>query len=767
MCKIDSILPLVRKPGRYIDNEIGSLCPDQCGPTKEVAIAFPDVYEIGMSSLAIKMLYHLFHREGIRAERVFSPWIDMEERLRRDKIPLFSLESRTPLNQFTLIAFSLQYELNYTNLLCILDLAGIPFKSGEREEQDPIVVAGGVSVFNPLPILPFFDLFFIGDEEVFIPKIVPIIKDKSLTRNEKLREMESLSGVLSTRNIKPPIKRLFTDRLSSSAIPDPPIVPFIETVHDRLVIEIARGCTRGCRFCQVGIISRPYRERDRKTVVETVLSGLSKTGYEEVTLLSLSVLDHSEIDGIISDLKSRNISLSLPSLRGDGLSEKTARLIGAGGVTFVPEAGTERLRKIINKDIDPDEMIASVKRLKRCGITHAKLYFMIGLPEETEEDLMGIVNLVDIMRRMLSIKVSISPYVPKPHTPFQWERQNSLDEIREKVSFLKHNIRKVKVTYRDPKVSFLEGVFSRGDRRLSSVIEQAYSLGARFDGWTEQFSFEIWSKAFDREGIDPRDYLLERDIEQPLAWDIIETGVQKRWLLRERELAKRGEQRKDCRITGCSGCGICNGDVIPIKKEQSNIEIEYGRGTRTASIAPTKIRYRVMYSKRKELRFIGHLDTTKALIRALKRADLPLVYSQGYKPKARVAFSPPLPLGFTSIVEYLDLILKRPVPDIAARLEKSMPVGLTVNSVDIIPPKAPSLSSSLLHQRLKIERSQQLPDIRDVNIREALLEIKQREDAIELFLKLGKVKPFDLFQILFNISEDEARRLRVERIGWG
>ena len=790
MKNIDLILPLVRKPGRYINGELGTKI--HTSSNTSCVIAFPDVYEVGMSSLGVRILYHLFQKSGIRVERVFSPWVDMEEKLRRNEIPLSSLETRTPLKDFDLVAFSIQYELNYTNILSMLDLAGIPLYSKERQNDHPIVVAGGTSVFNPLPILPFFDAFLIGDAEEFVPAIIPIFKDKSTKRNEKLKELSKLPGVLLPDNVgnsSVTVKKISIDTLPGDTIPDSPILPFIEIIHDRLVVEIARGCTRGCRFCQAGIIYRPYRERDRETVMKAVLQGLLKTGYKDVTLLALSVLDHSDIEGIISDLRRKNIGVSLPSLRGDSLNSDIASLLCGGSVTLAPEAGTERLRRIINKDIDEDDMIESTKRLKSFGFTHAKLYFMIGLPQETEEDIEGIVKLINTIRRNIPLKVSISPFVPRPHTPFQWVRQNNIEELQEKINYLKRYIKKTRVAYREPEGCLLEGVFSRGDERLSAVIERAYRLGARFDEWSEMFDFTRWNKAFDKEGINPNDYLKERDIDKPLPWDTIDTGVDKGWLVEERELSINGKMRRDCRIIGCSGCGICDGNIVPIKKKKGNTEVKYGRMAKSLNKPYAKIGYRIKYSKIDNLRYIGHLDTTNALIRTLRRAKLPLVYSQGYKPKPRVAFSPPLTLGFTSSAEYIDVLCKRTVPDIEEKFKETTPEGFVINSVEMLPPKYPSLSSSLVNQRLQVNLTQKkrgyvVPhrggaeefiddfmenetlEVDGINVRPAVLEIIYKDDCVEILMKLCKAKPLKIFQVLFNITEDEARLLKVERIGW-
>jgi radical SAM superfamily enzyme YgiQ (UPF0313 family) len=530
---IDQILPLVQKPARYIGNELNSIHKDWDKASLKFVLAYPDVYEIGMSNLGLQILYHIINdRSDCLAERVFAPWPDMESQLTTYNLPLTSLESLRPLKDFDVLGFSLGHELTYTNIITMLKLGGIPLHRKERGENDPLVLGGGPCAFNPEPVADFFDFFVVGEAEDVLIEILDVLRNSSFViRNSKLEALAKLPGVYVPGISVSVTKRHIKD-LTATSYPLNPIVPFIEAVHDRAVIEIMRGCKWGCKFCQAGWTYRPVREKAMETLLQQADDILNNTGYEELTLISLSSSDYSKIDELAKTLakkyESKKINISLPSMRTNSFSIKLAKEIArvrSSSITLAPEAGTQRLRDVIGKNMSEENIIDGIKAAFEEGIEAIKLYFMIGLPTETDEDLLGICQLAD---KIMALGRSHSP-----HTPFQWERQIGIEETLAKQKLIKQTIRNrnIEIKWHHAEASYLEGVFSRGDRRLSAVVEKAWQLGARFDAWSEHFKFDVWKQAFAECGVDPDSYLLPRTPGQPLPWDYIETGVPKEVLL--------------------------------------------------------------------------------------------------------------------------------------------------------------------------------------------------------------------------------------------
>lgn len=606
----------IQKPARYIGGEWNSIVKDHDTVDVKVTLAFPDVYEVAMSHLGLKIIYSVINRRNdALAERVYAPWTDMEKMMREKHIPLFSLENKCPVRDFDVLGFTLPYEMSYTNVLNMLDLAGIPVFSKDRGDEYPIIVCGGPCVYNAEPMCDFIDLFFIGESEEAIGEMVDIIKQwkaegKPGGKGEELRRLAQIEGCYvpafyeasyyedgTFRAIKPlrkdvqfPVKKRVIRDVDKVAVDDMPILPHIEIVHDRAVLEMFRGCSRGCRFCQAGMIYRPVREKKESHLQELAERLIQNTGYNEISLMSLSSADYSRlpelVDHLMDKFQNRRVSVSLPSLRVDSFSidiAKKVQQVRKSGLTLAPEAGTQRMRDVINKGITEENIMEACSNAFKNGWSKVKLYFMLGLPTETDEDLAGIVDLAmriknlyhDIRGRYdCRITVSVSSFVPKPFTPFQWMPQCTVAEVERKQQYLKKLFtdRHIRYVYHDAKTGYLEAVLARGDRKIGQVIYTAWKKGCIYDGWTEFFQYDRWMEAFEECHVNPDLYAnRDRDEYEAEPWDHIDCGVTKDFLRKEWRMAQKGVHTFDCRRKPCNGCAVCPAlDVKLIDYEEEN-----------------------------------------------------------------------------------------------------------------------------------------------------------------------------------------------------
>lgn len=597
--KVEKLLPLVQKPGRYTGGELNSVIKNPKDVDIRFAFCFPDTYEIGMSHLGMKILYSLLNkREDTWCERVFAPWVDMEELMRKNNVPLFALESSDEIKDFDVIGFTLQYELCYTNVLNMLDLAGVPVRSADRKSLTPLVIGGGPCVCNAEPIADFFDLTLPGEGEEVLNELMDLFKEykkKGASKEEFLKAASKIEGVYvpsfyefsynddntiksvtASNGASERVRKRIISDLDTVFYPESFVVPFIDIVHDRAVEEIFRGCIRGCRFCQAGFLYRPIREKSSDTVNKQCRSLCDTTGYDEISLSSLSTSDYTQLqsllEGIFSWSEDDKVSVSLPSLRVDNFSDELMeklQKVRKSGLTFAPEAGTQRLRDAINKNVTEREVIETSRKAFSGGWTNVKLYFMMGLPTETNEDVVGIADLAQKVvdefyknpnkpkGKGVNVSISVSCFVPKPFTPFQWEAQDTMEQLKAKQHLLLESVksRKISVSYHDARTSFLEGVFARGDRRLCDVMERAWRKGCRFDSWDECFSFEKWMEAFEECGVDPYFYTSrKRSYDEILPWDHMDYGISNKFFQKEAEKAYQSVTTPHCREK-CNACG--------------------------------------------------------------------------------------------------------------------------------------------------------------------------------------------------------------------
>jgi radical SAM family uncharacterized protein/radical SAM-linked protein len=774
----------VSKPARYLGGERFAVAKDWSGLRSRMVLAFPDVYDIGMSHQGTKILYSIVNKEDdLCLERAFCPWLDMEEQLRRRNLPILSLETHRPLSDFDIVGFSLQYELTFTNILTMLELGGVPLRSSERTLASPLVIAGGPVATQPEPMAPFIDLFLLGDAEERLPRLMRHYAELKRERNDRTeilvelakeggvycpalydRELCERSGLVYVsraryEGVPEKIGRAHLVDINRYPYPDDSPVPVAEAIFDRMAIEIARGCTEGCRFCQAGMIYRPVRERDPEQVVSTLVSAVEKGGYDEASLTSLSTADYSCISPLVKKVMEKlcpeKISLGISSLRAYGLDEELLDDIAsvkATGLTFAPEAGTQRMRDVVNKNITEDDIFTTCHRVFSRGWNRIKLYFMIGLPSEQDDDVQGIGAMggqaLEIgrqyHRKKVEVTVSVSSHVPKPHTPFQWCSQDSMEEIERKQAMLRGSARRFGFTLKthDHRVSHLEGIVARGDFRTGSLVERAWRKGCRFDGWDEHLRWDLWNEALDEwereEGVSRRTYLATLPVDGRLPWDHIDVGLEPGFLAREYRRALQGrfsppcgkpvqakvhhtnleDARADERKLVCYHCGVAC-DLTAMREERLVFLERMGATSRPAKAEPNvreraherlarglsphdfsqgePVRYRIRYGKTGPMSLRGHLDFIKVFARVLRRARLPLYYTEGFSPHPLLSFGPALGLGLQSVAEYADIALTVEIGDeeLVARFAASSEPGMTVFGARPLSESEPSLAKRI------------------------------------------------------------------------
>ncbi len=743
------ILQKVTKPTRYTGGEFNSVTKDWAGVDCRMVLALPDVYEVGMSNLGLAILYGIINsRPDALCERVYAPWIDMEAEMRAKKIPLFALESKRPVKEFDLLGFSLQYEMIFTNVLNMLDLAGINLRAAERTLDEPFVIGGGPCVYNVEPVAEFFDFFVVGEGEEVLGEVVDeFIKWKNAGKiggrrgflkkilgvkgiyvpsfYEPVYDAENFIGLKVAENAPKIIYKRVVKNMDEIPTVEKPIVPFIDIVHNRAMLEIFRGCSRGCRFCQAGMSYRPARERTVENLRNIARKLIDVSGYDEMSLTSLSSADYSclnrLVDDLLADFKNERVNFSLPSLRIDSFSIELADKLQAvrkSGLTFAPEAGTQRLRDVINKNVTEENLLDACAAAFEKGWKTIKLYFMMGLPTETDADIAGIADLAQKVanlyrkikrRRDVKITVSVACFVPKPFTPFQWLGQISQAEFERRQRLLRGLITDKAITYNyhNAKLSVLEGAIARGDRRLAKVIETAWRNGAKFDGWSDLFDFDAWTAAFESCGVDMKYFSeRERNIYEALPWEHTSPGVDRNFLISELEKSQRGETTRDCRRTSCTGCGVCmnlGASVIDHARTENYTSQPVQKIIAAQNLSAAK-KYRAQIRKGAEIAFLSHLEYMNVFMSALLRSKIPAAYSEGFNPHLKVSFATALGVGVTSDCEYVDFELAENLrsSEVMARLNQQLPRGAEIVAIKKITGKIPALMASIDFSRYEV-----------------------------------------------------------------
>jgi len=844
-----SFVHRVEKPSRYLGGEYQSVRKDWDEVETTICLAFPDLYDIGMSHLGTKILYSTLNKDSrIACERAFAPWLDMERELRARQAPLVSLESARPLSDFDVVGFSLQYEMTYTNVLNILDLAGLPLRAADRGEGHPLIIAGGPTATHPEPIAPFLDAILVGDAEELLPRSLILLaawRAEGLPRREQLRRLAALGGwycpalYAVTREERNdllvvdadasegpfPVTRAFVEDIDRYPFPSDSPVAAAEAIFDRMSIEIARGCTEGCRFCQAGMIYRPVRERDPEKVVDTVLAAMDNGGYDEVSLTSLSTADYSCVSPLIKRvmdrLRERRGSLSVSSLRAYGLDEDLLDEISsvkATGLTFAPEAGTQRMRDVVNKNITEDDLMTTADRVFSRGWSRMKLYFMIGLPTETDEDVLGIVETAararDVGERhhrrgRVNVVASASSHVPKPHTPFQWAAMDSLDELGRKQRLLREEgkRRAITVKYHNLKVSYLEGILSRGDRSLADLVERAFRKGARMDSWDEALAWDAWSEALAELEVEPARYLGTLPVDGRLPWDHLDVGLEPGFLKKEWKRAVKNrlsppcgkpkgaqvhhtnvaDAEADTRKLICYHCGVAC-DLTQMREERITFLDKLGarapvdraaegfvpayqtvrKNRRGQNLPPTRQgqgeshRYRLVFTKLGPVAMTSQLDLARILPRVVRRAGVPMRYSEGFSPKAQLSYGPALSLGVPSLAEAVDIFtLEAMAPEeLLSRLNAVSDEGLDFLRAALIPLDAPALG-----RVAKLAEYVVAAPGWGAEVLEAAAARARVESLPHVVVRKGGPREMDLAKGLLAVAVDTPRAEEVDALG--
>jgi radical SAM family uncharacterized protein/radical SAM-linked protein len=829
----------VEKPSRYLGCELNTVHKDTAQVDVRIALAFPDLYDLGLSNLGLLILYGILNKQpGVWAERVYMPALDLEAQLLARGLPLFSLESKSPLRVFDAIGFTLQYELSYSNILHMLRLSDIPLRTAQRDTDMPLIVAGGPGAFHPEPLADFIDAFVIGDGEDVVLELMQALREaKGLCRDAQLQRLAAIPGVYVPalyplrRTAKGEwipdtggcvLRKRSVASLDNTPFPTDYIVPFTAQVHDRVSLEVLRGCTQGCRFCQAGMLYRPVRERSLATLATLTAETIAKTGYEEITLASLSTCDYSQVRGLVDQAVGLGlpdqVAISLPSLRLDSFSVDLADMVATlrkTGLTFAPEAATPRMRAVIDKWIPDDELIEVTEQVFARGWDTVKLYFMIGLPTEEDADVLAI---TDLAKRVLHngrrfnkrarVNLGVSTFVPKPFTPFQWDAQMSIEETLYKHQLLRDHMRQfgLKFGRHDAQMSYLEGVFARGDRQVGRLLEEAHRLGCKFDGWGEHFDFDRWQEAAERSGVEMDAYLRKRDLHEPLPWDHIDCMVDKQYFVDEYWRSRLALLAEDCRQVKCHQCGVIETDrdgcltMLRTSREGRKQEEHWQRTSspvRPQTQAQQRVRCR--FTLQGPLRFLSHLETLRVMTRALRRAQLPVHYSQGFHPQPQLTFATALPVGIESTGEYADVVLAAPMDPVQVqeRLNRVLPAQMRILDAWSVPLPAPSLMSEALAVQYDAEipvslvaaAVTSLPSLvqaflrrdeillqrwhkkgaRQVNIRPGIirLEVMPHVGAMVTLAMLVreeaevKAKPIEVMQALFNLNAEQLRSVRI------
>jgi len=810
---LDEILPGVQKPTRYLGLERNLIRKPWDEVSIRVALAFPDAYEIGMSHQGTRILYHLVNRrDDALAERTFAPMPDMAEAMREADVPLFTLESYRAVADFDIIGISLQTELNYINIPYLLDLAGITRRAADRGQDEPLVLGGGPCTANPEPVADFFDAILIGDGEAALDEILDAVRDGREAGDDRpslLRRLAAIRGVYvptlyrwhhgtaekearweTLDDAAPfPVARVWVDALDPADQPESVIVPFADVIQDRLGMEIMRGCTQGCRFCQAGYWYRPVREHDPEAVIERIENQVAETGFEEVGLLSLSTADYSQVEPLVNSLsdklRDRRVSVSLPSLRADafsvGLAEAVSK-VRKSGFTFAPETGSDRLRRVINKTFTNDDMVLAAEAAFSKGWNLIKVYAMIGLPTETDDDLEELARLAENILsagrrvaggRKIQIKVSVGCFVPKPWTPFQWQPFTGTEEFRRRIHLLKQRFKRIRgarLTWTNPDEAALETLLSRGGRDLSTVIEHAHDLGAVFDGWTDLLDLGAWRRALDVSDVDMDRELSERALAETLPWDLIDAGVRKGYLKAEWRRAQKEVETEDCKWGHCYRCGI-PGDGEDIQLAPSSLPVLGDPLPEEDQMQAAVYRYRFTFSKTGDARWLSHRQTMDLLERILRAAELPVRYTEGFNPHIRLSMGPALPVGHEGEAEVFDVNCTAPVRgQHIETLNSLLPEGMEITNAQPLLPGAPSLGKLVAAARYRVGPVDDpvvfldTPEGIDDDIRSGIRRWQLTEDGrltVELNARQQDGPLISVKRLLLALGLDEDRVTRV------